>query len=632
MATENTADKTISVAFYMHDFAGGGVERMRLVLFAALPSRGVAPSVIVQARRGVLAGAVPASVPVITLGTRRTLGDIVPLARLLRQRRFDIVVGSLDHNNIVLLLATLIAGRRTPVIICQHNALSAETGAGWKYRLVPLLYRLLWRLADGVLAVSEGVAGDLARVSRIPRSAISVVYNPVVGADLANPPELSPPHSWLADGTRRVFVFVGRLTAQKDPETLLRAFSLLRQRSSAHLILVGEGELTASLVRVAAESGVADYVHFAGFQPDPRPWIARASALVLSSRYEGLGNVIIEALACGTPVIATDCPFGPAEILQGGRLGQLVPPGDPDALAAAMEQLGRQTVTADERRARAADFTVKSCVDRHVELFAHVSRQRVRGRKVFGLSICTLDAAGCVARIVAPQRERDVRLVVTPNINHLRLLRRPGFAQAYAQAELVCVDGFPLLLYARSRGVPLGGRVTGCDILRLLIRYPGLPLQRLFLVVESVATARAAQAWARARDMPSQIAVAVAVPGLADDISAQHSLANAITAHGTTILVMTLGAPVSEVFVHRNRDRLPPCWALCVGQALRIELGLVRRAPSLMRAAGLEWAWRIWQEPRRLCARYVLDALWFPAAVLRELCLGQHTWEDSNNV
>jgi N-acetylglucosaminyldiphosphoundecaprenol N-acetyl-beta-D-mannosaminyltransferase len=345
-----------------------------------------------------------------------------------------------------------------------------------------------------------------------------------------------------------------------------------------------------------------------------------------------LGNVIIEALACGVPVIATDCPFGPAEILLGGRLGTLVPVGDPDAMAVAMQTYADQTATADERRARAADFSVQACVDRHRELCDRVLARPRRTPRIFSIAVSTLDAPSCVGRILGPRQNDGVHLLVTPNLNHVRLLRQRDFAEAYARAALVCVDGFPILLYAWCRGIRLAGRVTGCDIVHQLARSPGLETQRLFLVVESEATASAARAWAHAHHMSSRTAVAVAVQGLSGDRLAQQVLADAVAAHGTTILVMTLGAPVSEIFVYRNQDRLPGCWALCVGQGLRVELGLVARAPRPWRAVGLEWAWRLMQEPRRLGLRYVLDALWFPAAVLGDLARGHSSWEDGKHI
>jgi len=282
-------------------------------------------------------------------------------------------------------------------------------------------------------------------------------------------------------------------------------------------------------------------------------------------------------------------------------------------------------VSADERRARAADFSVQACVDRHRALFDLVLLRHRRLRRIFGIDISALDAQACIALMLASRPQEEVRLLVTPNINHIRLLRRPDFVQAYASAALACVDGFPILLYARSRGLRLPGRVTGCDLIHELAASPRLKSQRLFLVVESEATAVAARAWAQARGLASRTDVAVAVPNLGEDRIAQEVLADAVAAHDATLLVMTLGAPVSEVFVHRNRDRLPPCWAICVGQGLRVELGLVARAPRRWRAVGLEWLWRIQQEPRRLGLRYLLDAVWFPVAVVRDLSIGQNT-------
>lgn len=286
-----------------------------------------------------------------------------------------------------------------------------------------------------------------------------------------------------------------------------------------------------------------------------------------------------------------------------------------------MHEYRTHAITADERRARAADFSVQACVDRHRALCDLVLTRHGRPRRIFGIAVSALDARACIAHMLASRPQGTARLLVTPNINHIRLLRRPDFAQAYASAALACVDGFPVLLYAWCRGLRLPGRVTGCDLVHELARSPGLMSQRLFLVVESEATAAAARAWAQVRGLASRTQVAVAVPNLGEDRAAQEFLADAVAACDATLLIMTLGAPVSEVFVHSNRDRLPPCWAMCVGQGLRVELGLVARAPRRWRALGLEWLWRLMQEPQRLGPRYLLDALWFPVAVIRDLML-----------
>ncbi len=621
--------RPLSVAFYMHDFSGGGAERMRLALCRALRGRGLSVSAIVHAKRGPLLEQVPEEIRTVELGGSRTLSDIRPLIHLLREEEFDIIVSSLDHNNIALLCAKRLAGGRTRIIITQHNALCAEVRHSWKYRLVPCLYRLFWRQADGIVAVSGGVANDLSSSAGIPRDCIDVIYNPVIGDEFAERMELPAPHVWLGNPSCCTFVFAGRLTAQKDPQTLLRAFATVLQHRKARLIILGEGELAAALADQAAALAVSDAIHFAGFQINPLPWIRHAGALVLCSRYEGLGNVLIEALACGTPVIATDCPWGPAEILQDGRLGCLVPVGDAQALARAMCDYADHPAKASDRQARAADFSVAACVVRHQALFSRVlaRNQKVRpaagrdrkSRSLFGLRLCTLDAQGCALTILSERPAGGPALLVTPNINHLRLLRRSDFASAYRSAALVCADGFPLVIYARLRGLALPGRVTGCDIFTQLVRDARFAEEHVFLVVESMVTAAAARVWADQRGLADRAKIVVAVERLAQDERAQRLLAEAIRAHATTILVMGLGAPASEIFVHRHRDLLPPCWALCIGQALRVETGLVARAPYLWRVLGLEWAWRMRQEPVRLGVRYLRDVLWLPFAVLEDL-------------
>ncbi len=605
------------IAFYMHDLSGGGVERMRLALITELRARGLEVTLILARRQGVLAALLPPDLPVEVLGSRGMLGGVGPLARTLRRMRPDVLVASLDHNNVTALLARLVARVPTRVVICQHNALSAELSMGWRYRLVPWLYWLLQRAAHGVVAVSQGVADDLAAVAGIARGRITVIYNPVVGPDFAQRTVGPAPHLWLAERACPVFVFAGRLTPQKDPALLLDALALLLPHRPARLIVLGEGPLLPALRAQADRRGIGSRVGFVGFQANPLPWIRHAHALVSSSRYEGLGNVIIEALACGTAVIATDCPHGPSEILLGGAVGRLVPTGDAAALAAAMQASIDDVASTACMTARAACFTAAACADAHQAMFERLLQPAPID--ALGLRFAPLRAEQVLEQITGEAATDTVRLVVTPNLDHIRLLRRPGFAAAYRSAELTCPDGFPVLLYARLRGLALSARVTGCELFHQLAHHPSLPAQTIFIVVESKQSEWAAIAWAARLGLTGRIRVALAPPGLAGNAAAQAKLAADIRLARPTILVMTLGAPVSEEFVHRQRGVLPPCWALCVGQAVRVELGLTQRAPAAYRRLGLEWLWRIGQEPRRLLGRYAKALAWFPVAVLRDL-------------
>jgi exopolysaccharide biosynthesis WecB/TagA/CpsF family protein len=602
------------IAFFMHDLSGGGVERMRLRLATGLVDRGYDVQLIVQCARGPLARLVPADITLTALGAPHSWGAMWALAGTLRSSRPDILVSSLDHNNIVALCARVLAGGRTKIIICQHNTLSGEAVVGWRYRVVPLLYRVMaWR-ADAIIAVSDGVAADLVRTACLPAQRINVVYNPVV--TVGERTYSAPPHPWLETRAVPTFVFAGRLVAQKDPLLLLESFALRLHHGPARLIICGDGPLLTQLRERANVLAIAHAVFFAGFVEDPLPWMAAASALVVTSKYEGFANVIVEAMSCGTPVIATDCTFGPSEILGNGRFGRLAQVGDAGSVARCMQEELRAIFPAETLARRAQAFSVGACVARHEKLFDQLLASR--RTKVFGLELTSIDAAG-ISRLVLEQRPEMVQLVVTPNIDHLRLLREPRFGAAYQFATLVCPDGFPVALYAWLRGAGSRRRVTGCEIFQEIAKRTHSATKRVVVVAESVETAQAVANWAARRQIDAVWKAVVAAECLCDDLSAQQSLVAAINAHAPDLLIVTLGAPASEVFVYLNRNTLGPCWALCVGQAVRVELGLARRAPAVLQRCHMEWAWRLAREPRRLVKRYVLSALMFPMAIVADL-------------
>ena len=241
----------------------------------------------------------------------------------------------------------------------------------------------------------------------------------------------------------------------------------------------------------------------------------------------------------------------------------------------------------------------------------------MRVARPFGLTLC-LDSARQIARdAVHGARPAEVSLVVTPNIDHIAMIRRsPALARAYAGAARIVCDGWPVQVYARWCGIP-AERVTGCEITSELMRMGPFPdWQRLFFVVDSDKTRQAVRDWA-AR---TGAACGTAVPpfGFERDAGYCARLAETIRQSGTTILIMAVGAPRSEVFVDTNRALLPPCWAFCVGQAVKIELGLVRRASPWWQAVGLEWLWRVFQEPSRLTKRYLTAMVGFSRAVVED--------------
>ena len=222
--------------------------------------------------------------------------------------------------------------------------------------------------ADAAVGVSHGVAAELAGIPGMSHGRIHTVYNPVVSADLERKALEPAGHPWLDEPVRPVLLAVGRMKKVKDFPNLLSAFAGLLAQRPARLIVLGEGRLRPKLLSLAQELRISEQVDFPGFVENPYAFFAKADLFVLSSRYEALPTVLIEAMACGCPVASTDCPFGPREILEDGRLGPLVPVGDADALAAAMARTLDDPPRSDVLRMRAGFFSIERAVDRYEQL------------------------------------------------------------------------------------------------------------------------------------------------------------------------------------------------------------------------------------------------------------------------
>ncbi len=366
------AERRISAAIYIHDLSPGGVERQCLVLARELQARGADIVLVLHQRRGELVPLLPPGIPVVNLDSTRTLHDIWRLRRFLLDAQPDVFMANVDHNNVAAALAKAAACSGTKLVICQHNPLSAGYHAtvNWKHRMVPWFYRALASHIDHAVAVSNGIAGELAATGIRPAK-VSTIFNAVIGDDFEDRASVPVHHPWLARKDRPVFVTAGRLVEMKDQRTLLRAFAIHLRRQPSRLMLLGMGPMLNELRGLATSLGIAEHVSFEGFVPNPLPYMRAADAFVLSSRSEGFGNVLVEAMGCGTPVISTDCPHGPAEILANGRYGILVPPRDSDALAPAFTRIldEREKWPRDGLRARAAQFSYEACADGYARLF-----------------------------------------------------------------------------------------------------------------------------------------------------------------------------------------------------------------------------------------------------------------------
>ena len=249
--------------------------------------------------------------------------------------------------------------------------------------------------------------------------------------------------------------------------------------------------------------------------------------------------------------------------------------------------------------------------------------ERRRRPPVLGLRLRDFDVAQSVDHMLAVPRTADegVGLFVTPNIQHIALAREdPAFAAAMAAAQIIVADGFPVYRFARARGLSLPGRVTGREVIERMFAAPGrLAGHRGFFVVDCDETADLIAAWVSTNAPGFRCETLVPPFGFDRDAAYCAELADRIGRFGTSLLFLCIGAPKSELFVHRHRLLLPPCWALCVGQSFRLILGTTAPPPALMVRLNLEWLWRIVLEPRRMLRRYGPSAIGFAAATIEDM-------------
>ena len=358
------------IAIFLPALAGGGAERAMVNLAGGFVRRGVAVDMVLGVVEGPYLADLDPEVRVLGLGAVGAVAKTRALVRYLKRERPLAVISALDNINLAA-IARRIAGVNTRVVINVQNNLSADLASlrGFKGWMRRRMMRVCYPMADVLTCVSSGVADDLAATVRLAQGQAKVVYNPVQTERIEQLADEPVAHPWLNDANVPLLLAVGRLTKQKDYPTLVRAFAKLVASRQARLMILGEGEDRHSLQRLVDSLSLTQQVELHGFVKNPYAYMSRASVFVMSSAWEGLPTVMIEAMACGAAVVSTDCPSGPHEILDGGRYGSLVPVGDADALAAAL------AVALDEPHARglslvrASEFTAEKAVEKYLKLF-----------------------------------------------------------------------------------------------------------------------------------------------------------------------------------------------------------------------------------------------------------------------
>jgi glycosyltransferase involved in cell wall biosynthesis len=309
-----------------------------LTLAEEFLNRGIETDIVLMERKGERVESVPSEAQVFDLEARLVIAGPLALNQYLRQRRPSVLL-SAGYTNRIALLARTLAGVSTPIVISEHSMLSIPASSSilpdW---VLDQFTKWTYPLADRMIAVSKSVADEISQVLNFRRKEFEVIYNPVIGPETFEYAKQNIEHPWFSEESIPVILGVGRLVEQKDFSTLIQAFARVRQNRPSRLVILGEGNKYSALQQQAKQLGLKNHIWMPGFVSNPLKYMAEASVFVLSSKWgEGLGNVLVEAMACGTPIVSTDCPGGPSETLEAGEHGTLVPVEDPDALAVAIQ-------------------------------------------------------------------------------------------------------------------------------------------------------------------------------------------------------------------------------------------------------------------------------------------------------
>ena len=393
----NEPDKNLRIALAIPHLDGGGAERSVLRLARGLIERGYRVDILVFEKINTLEDEIPPETRLFVLKTEKTndfrdriqltrrfglrilkflrkslLQDARSIAAYIDEERPDCIVPSLPRSKSATLMA-LSFTKLNPVTIPTVRIFLKHTKRRFRN-----LYPILFPTADRIVTVSDGVADNLALELGIPRERISRIYNPVVSTDIAELARSVPDHPWMSDDGPPIILSAGRLARVKDFPTLLRAFRQVSRNRDVRLIILGEGSWRRRLEKMICKMDMEKIVSLPGWVSNPYAFMSRSSLFVLSSKYEGLPGVLIQALACGCPCVSTNCPSGPSEILDDGRFGPLVPVGNVPALAAVMERVLDSPPKKETLLARANEFSLDASVDLYERMIVDLVRERRR--------------------------------------------------------------------------------------------------------------------------------------------------------------------------------------------------------------------------------------------------------------
>lgn len=354
------------VSLYLISMEMGGVQRVALNLSSGLVEKGYEVDVVLVNAKGELLKELPDEVTVVDLDANRVATTVLSVRRYLQQRDPDVFYAMMSEINVISSIAHRLSQTDSRLVISEHNMLTNSISSVKDTGIVKLA-SFVYPLADHAVAVSQGVYTDLIESTRLSPAKISQIYNPVDIDQIRSEASESIDHPWLDSEEYNVIITAGRHVPQKKFDTLIQSFERLND-DDARLIILGKGNETEALRQVADDLGVSDRVEFPGLVENPFQYISRADVFALSSEYEGFGMILVEALACGCPVVSTNCPSGPEEILEGGMYGPLVSVGSVEELSDGIESVLESPISSDRLQKRAEDFSVGTITSEYEEV------------------------------------------------------------------------------------------------------------------------------------------------------------------------------------------------------------------------------------------------------------------------
>ncbi|MBC8505253.1 MAG: glycosyltransferase [Chloroflexi bacterium] len=364
------------VAIFSPSLEIGGAEQGVVNLANGFVQYGKNVDLLLATAEGTLLSAVHPHVNIVDLGRKGVFGAFFPLVNYLKIEHPVFLISVQTHASLIALWARAATRVTTKNILVEVTTMSLNYGLepGLKNKLIPLLARYFYRFADAVVCLTRGIEDDLRSVTGLSEKKMYQIYNPVLPNDVSKKTKQPIAHPWFEPGSPPVLITLGRLTAAKDYPTLLQAFALARQKGEMRLLFLGDGRKRNELERLATSLDIDRDVQFLGFVENPYPYLARSSVFVLSSAWEGLSHVLVEALACGLPIVSTDCKSGPAEVLENGKYGTLVPVGDSVAMASAILDALNVHPDHDRLQRRSRDFTLSASIEKYLSLFDELQK------------------------------------------------------------------------------------------------------------------------------------------------------------------------------------------------------------------------------------------------------------------